>query len=177
MHELASGEANCFLNWLISLWEPSCPCKAVGLVCLVANNGSREVSPSGFYKAFPAERLVRTEGGCSKGRPCAEEGDGRGGLGGLQPVCPALRSHRPPPARFRSWGPLKTPLLRPAPTTPSRCLPSPPQHLLGGGLWLPKTLRKVRDTGCPPTCHQVAPLARDNPRLSLVAGWGQEGYD
>ena len=55
MHELASGEANCFLNWLISLWEPSCPCKAGGLVCLVADSWLQSSFPKWILQSVPSK--------------------------------------------------------------------------------------------------------------------------
>lgn len=88
MHELASGEANCFLNWLNSLWGAppgkSSVVAALGWFAWWLITGSYAVFPRGGYKVCPATAAVGTEGVGSEGGVCGSR------------ERHALRSHRPP---------------------------------------------------------------------------------
>lgn len=129
MHELASGEANCFLNWLNSLWGAppgkSSVVAALGWFAWWLITGSYAVFPRGGYKVCPATAAVGTEGVGSEGGVCGSR------------ERHALRSHRPPQHI-------------PGPAWPVH--PHPPPHLSRGlsspGLtrwvpaWEPNTPRK-----------------------------------
>lgn len=136
----------------------------------MADNWLRWFPPSGFYTAFPAKQLVRTQGACSKGCSCPWEGH----CTASQPANPALvptgplAPHRPPPGPACPGQPPSPPCSRHSIVLPldSRA----------GACWVaapgsPRPLEGKDTSGeRSPFCHQVAPLAQDNPGLSRVAG-------